>query len=272
MSSSKGKVVAILLGSMVFAAVVIYGVFSLFIQLSERDFIPGENVYLRDIYVIIDQTLSMADGQRQEARDVLRNEILSVMGPGDRIFCYRISSDYSESGDRVFSSSRHLPKVPMHVAGMPVKDLPDHWREEINRRWEHFESEKKNWEDRLENLQPPGGNYSDYLGTLDDIGRRISDQSDPNLAAERWLVMIGDLKHEPVMPAPPKPSPNQHRLYSGVTVQMVYPGGFHEPGEWDEIVRFWQRYFIDRGARQVQFSSFDAFVGRFPETVVPHLK
>ena len=37
MSSSKGKVVAILLGSMVFATVVIYGVFSLFIQLSERE-------------------------------------------------------------------------------------------------------------------------------------------------------------------------------------------------------------------------------------------
>jgi hypothetical protein len=268
MSSTKKTL--LILSTMTFAAAfAVVGTFTAFVKLAETQFIPGEEVYLRDIYVVIDQTLSMQLGQRKEAKDILRDEVIRSLGLGDRVFCYRISSDFRESSDRVFASKRHQPKVPDNLAGADPEALPAELVSSLIQRWQSFSLERDAWIQHLETLHPPRGNYSDYTGTLDEISRRISDAGDPNLAQEKWLLVIGDLKQEPVPGNPPAAGRHEKRAFSGVNIYMVYPGGIHSAAQQKEIETFWTKYFSTRGASRVNFMSFDGFTGRFPENATP---
>jgi|GEM_PF-5433028 len=255
----------ILMGMLGGAALAVWGVFMVFTGLAASEFIPGEDVYTRDIYVVIDQTYSMQEGQRLEAKDILRDEVLSVLGPGDRISCYQIASDFQESRDRVFVSSRRVPKIPVNVPGTSKSDLPEALQQELSQRWQNYDRERDRWTSRLDGLQPQRGGYSDYLGTVEEIGRRITNDSDPNLAAEKWLLLIGDLKHEPVLGNPPAPKRHEKRRFANVNVQLVYPGGVHPAQEQQRIEAFWQEYFSARGNKRIEISSYDGFIGRFPE-------
>lgn len=267
---SSAKKALILLGGIVFIAIVGIGaVFAVFVKLAAVQFTPGAEIYLRDVYVVIDQTLSMAQGQRREARDMLKEEILREMGPGDRIFCYRIGSDFRESSDRVFASSRDLPKIYENVTAVAPADLPEAFKSDLRARWERFSLERAGWLERLDNLDAPPGNYSDYLGTLEEIARRINSAADPNLGREKWLIVLGDLKHEPVLAAPPVPGGNEKRQFDGVHIHMVYPGGIHQRAEQERIERFWKQFFAARGAKTINFISYDGFIGHFPRHQAP---
>lgn len=268
MSSTK-KTLLILSALTIMAVAAVVGTFTAFVKLAKTEFIPGEEVYLRDVYVVIDQTLSMQQGQRKEAKDILRDEVIRSLGLGDRIYCYRISSDFNESSDRVIASNRSQPKVPGNVPGVSPEALPNDLVYTLLERWNVFSGERDTWLQNLETLQIPRGRYSDYLGTLNEIGRRINDTSNPNLAAEKWLIVIGDLKHEPVLNNPPPPERGDKRAFEGVNIQMVYPGGIHPRAEQSRIETFWKKYFSARGANQVTFTSFDGFTGRFPENTMP---
>lgn len=267
--SSKNKVFIILAVFAGLALAGISGVFAIFTSLAKSEFIPGDPQYLRDIYVVIDQTLSMGAGQRKEAKDVLQGEVLDVLGPGDRVSCYRISSNFNESADRVFAASRRLPKVPENVPGVSPEVLPDDLLQQLRNGWQTFSIERNNWISRMNSVSPPGGNFSDYLGALTAISERINDRADPNLAAEKWLLVIGDLKHEPVFSQPPAPRQDEKRRFARVNIYLIYPGGIHDTEEQQRIENGWRKYFTARGASKVNFISFDGFVGRFPETRVP---
>jgi len=258
----------ILIGMLGGAALAVWGVFLVFTGLATSEFLPGEDVYKRDIYVVIDQTYSMKEGQRLEAKDILRDEVLDVMGPGDRISCYRIASDFQESRDRVFISGRRLPKVPQNVPGMAKAELPESIQQQLTSRWQSYDQQRNVWISSLQSLDPQRGGYSDYLGTVNEIGRRITNDSDPNLASEKWLLLIGDLKHEPVLAAVPAPQKDEKRRYANVNVQLVYPGGIHDAQEQKRIEAFWRAYFAARGNKRIEISSYDGFIGRFPETRV----
>ena len=268
MASSK-KTVLILLGMAVVAIAGISAVFTIFVKLAETEFIPGEEIYLRDVYVIIDQTFSMGKGQRKEAKEILEEEIIRSMGLGDRISCYRIASNFTETKDRVFTSSRHLPKIYNNVEGVSADIFPGTLKSDLIRRWQIFSGERDNWLANLNNLDYPGGNYSDYLGTTDEIGRQVSGSSAANSPREKWLIVIGDLKHEPISKHPPAPQHEERRQFADVTVFMIYPGGIHTKKEQLRIETFWKEYFAARGNRKVNFISFDGFTGRFPENRIP---
>ena len=267
---SSAKKALILLSGIVFIAIAGIGaVFAVFVKLAEVQFTPGAEIYLRDVYVVIDQTLSMAQGQRREARDMLKEEILREMGPGDRIFCYRIGSDFRESSDRVFTSSRDLPKIYENITAVAPADLPEAFKSDLLVRWDRFSRERSGWIERLDNLDSPQGNYSDYLGTLEEIARRINSPADPNLGREKWLIVLGDLKHEPVLSSPPVPGGNEKHQFHEVHIHMVYPGGIHQRSEQERIERFWKQFFTARGAKTVNFISYDGFIGHFPRHQVP---
>lgn len=268
MSSAK-KTMIVLSGVIFVAMIGIGAVFMVFVKLAEVEFVPGKEVYLRDVYVIIDQTLSMGEGQRQEAKSLLKQEVLKGVGPGDRVACYRIASNFQETNDRVFSSSRHLPKVFENVVNVNSAELPSGVKADLMNRWQNYYQEKQDWLNDLDNLDQPAGNYSDYLGALAEINRRINSPADPNLAAEKWLIMIGDLKHEPVFAEPPAPKGNERRQYINVNIHLVYPGGIHPPQEQERIEAFWRKYFSARGGKRVNFISYDGFTGRFPRTPIP---
>lgn len=256
-----------------FAAVALVGVgatFAIFIKLAETEFVAGKDIYLRDVYIVIDQTLSMAGGQRREAKDILKEEVLNVLGLGDRAFCYRIASDFKEQNDRVFNSPRSLPKVPENVPGASVAEFPEHLKSMLVARWMDFKSERDHWLENLEVVGAQGERYSDYLGTLEEIGRRINNSADPNLAQEKWLIIIGDLKHEPIMKEPPLPAREEKRSFAGVKVELVHPGGMFSPQEQQRIESFWRKYFSARGNQDIHFISYDGFIGRFPASKVPN--
>lgn len=267
--SPVAKTVAILGGALVVAAVAISLVFVAFVKLAEKDFVAGEAVYLRDIYVVIDQTLSMASNQRREAKMVANEEILSVMGLGDRAFCYRIADKFQESNDRVFSSPRNLPRVWQNIAGMPLAEIPEDFTSRLQSAWTRFDQQRQTWRRHLDSLDAPRNRFSDYLGTISDIGRRITDGDDPHLAENKWLVVIGDLKHEPVPDAPPAPTPAERRQFSSVEIYLVHPGGVFDQREQQRIDQFWQRFFAARGNPRINILTFDAFIGRFPASSVP---
>ena len=258
----------ILMGMLGGAALAVWGVFMVFTGLAASEFIPGEDVYTRDIYVVIDQTYSMQEDQRMEAKDILLDEVLSVLGPGDRISCYQIASDFQESRDRVFVSSRRVPKIPVNVPGISKSELPEPIQQNLTESWQRLARERDRWTSRLNSLQPQRGGYSDYLGTVNEIGRRITNDSDPNLAAEKWLLLIGYLKHEPILAKAPTPKREEKRRYANVNVQLVYPGGVHSTQEQQRIETFWREYFAARGNKRIEISSYDGFIGRFPEVQV----
>lgn len=267
---SSAKKTMIILGGVTFIALIGIGaVFMIFTKLATVEFVPGNEIYLRDVYVVIDQTLSMGQGERMEAREMLKTEILKGVGPGDRVSCYRIASNFKESNDRVFASTRYLPKVFENVTTVGSSELPAGVKADLVNRWRNYDREKDDWVEQLDNLNQPHGNYSDYLGVLAEVGRRINNSADPNLAGEKWLVMIGDLKHEPVSSDPPAPKGNEKRQYSGVHINLVYPGGLHPRAEQDRIERFWKKYFTARGGKAINFISYDGFTGRFPDTTIP---
>ncbi|MCK6620774.1 MAG: hypothetical protein HUU32_08570 [Calditrichaceae bacterium] len=267
--SSVKKTLLILTTVGALAAVGVVGTFTAFVKLAETEFIPGREVYLRDVYLVIDQTLSMERGQRKEAKDVLRDEIIRSLGLGDRAFCYRISADFTETGDRVFASNRRLPKVPENVPSAPLEKLPPGLKGELLERWNAFSAERDAWLERVEAVQAPGGKYSDYLGTLEAIGRRINDPGDPHLAGEKWLIVIGDLKHEPAPAVSPPPAQHEKRAFAGVNIYLVEPGGIYAREDQQAIEAFWKKYFAARGGNAVAFVSFDGFSGRFPGNSAP---
>lgn len=267
--SSPKKTVLILLGMAVAAIVGVSAVFAVFIELAETEFVPGEEVYLRDVYVIIDQTLSMQQGQRKEAKEILEEEIIHSMGLGDRISCYRIASNFTETNDRVFTSTRYLPRIYNNVSGVSTEIFSDNLKSELLRRWNLFASERQGWLHNLNNIDHPRGIYSDYLGTLEEIGRRIGANNQQGQSQETWLVVIGDLKHEPVLRQPPAPQNGEKRQFADVNIFMIYPGGIHNKQEQIRIENFWKAYFAARGSREVNYISFDGFIGRFPANNVP---
>ena len=262
--SPTAKTILILGGVVTAAAIAIGAIFMIFAKLAETEFVPGESVYLRDIYIVADQTLSMQHNQRREAKGIIQEEILDVLGAGDRAFCYRIGDNFTESNDRVFGSSRRLPKVPLNLVNLNSQEMPDDMKLLLAEAGRTFAQERRQWKDHLELLASPSNRYSDYLGTISEIGRRVNDVNDPNLARERTLIVVGDLKHEPVMDAPPPPTRDERRQFSNVRISMVYPGGMFSDAEQREIETFWKKYFAARGNQNIQFISFDGFVGRFP--------
>lgn len=233
----------------------------------------GEDIYLRDVYLLVDQTRSLNEQERQAVKELVTREILPAAGVGDRIFCYRIGSRFDEIADRVFVSPRGIPKLPANVLDYPLKRFKPEVHQGLRESWQRFETEREKWHQALAALEPQDGRYSDYLGTLNVIGQRFNDQDDRNQAREQWLIMIGDLKHDSRDSrslSQVQPSTSQEkRRFKQATVFLVYPGGTNTSQEQQELEIFWRRYFQNRGNRRIQIVSFDKFIGRFPKSPAP---
>jgi len=221
-------------------------------------------VYERRVVILIDPTRSMRENRLPEALEIIRDNVLPWLGPGDEVFCFYVGPDFSDSRNRVWRAQ--LPPVPENAPSV-LRARPRNAQEsrrrqdligELTRLWEDSDTLKQEWTAKLTGVRPPREPHTDYLSALDYVAKLIQGSVVENTV----LIIVGDLIQEP----PPTPAAVQSsgtpNGFEGVGVRLVYP---HDSDrDWDAVLGFWHQYFVDRGAAESVTRTFGEFPSRRP--------
>jgi len=220
---------------------------------------PGEPVYIRDIYILIDSTKSMSPANIAAAKDIIKLRVFPNLGPGDRVFAYGIGAGFIESRDRIFGE-RALPGVPENLLNQQlVGRIPP---EVIDNVWRQVPESVEAWKRRLDDVNTKAKylRLSSHIAAFSYLKTRIEAPKDHYLR-ERRLIVIGDLYQDP-LPKPFKPpaaTAAERNAFSDIEVQLIFPyqAGRRQPLQPDQLKQFWQDYFAQRGNDHVLITSFD---------------
>lgn len=240
---------------------------------------PGQVIYIRDIYVILDTTASMKGGKKGEekggdidaAKKIITSRIFPNVGPGDRVFCYGIGDGFKESRDRIFGQ-KALPGVPENLLD---KKLAGRVPPEVTAgTWQEVSVTIDDWSKSLDQVNTNAAylKLSSYYDAFAYIADRIRAQKDTPLR-ERLLIVIGDLYQDPITKPfqPPEPTPQDKSAFDGTEVRLIYSyqSGKKWPLQPAELEQFWQKYFTQRGSAQVLITTFDDPTPPLPQSPVP---
>jgi len=220
---------------------------------------PGEPVYIRDIYILLDSTKSMSPANIAAAKDIIKSRIFPNLGPGDRVFAYGIGAGFIESRDRIFGE-KALPGVPENLLNQQlVGRIPP---EVIDDVWRQVPEGVEDWTRRLDDVNTKAEylRLSSYFAAFSYLKTRLEAPKDHSLR-ERRLIVIGDLYQDP-LPKPFKPpaaTPAERNAFSDIEVQLIFPyqADKKEPLQPDQLKQFWKDYFAQRGNDHVLVTSFD---------------
>jgi hypothetical protein len=220
---------------------------------------PGDPVFVRDIYIILDATASMSESDINEAKEIIKSRIFPDLGPGDRVFCYGIGAGFDERRDRIFGQ-KALPGAPVNL--LDAKRANRVPADAVSKVWQEAPSVLQDWSQRLDSLRT-GEEYlklSGYFDAFNYISERIKGPKDPQLQ-ERRLIVFGDLYQDPVPDPfqPPAPGPEEINAFSGLKVRLIYPykAGQRLPIQPAALQQFWQQYFSQRGNDKALITTFD---------------
>jgi hypothetical protein len=247
----------------------IAGVLWLFYKISRTPPAPDMPVFARDIFVFLDTTESPNHAGNaqwfQDAKDLIVRKILPDIGPGDRIFCYTIATDFVESRNRIFLGV--MPQVPESLVAehpsIPGTVAP----EEIAKLWEPVERALSptgdGWPLKVGAVRQQKGGFSDYIGAFSYVVDRL-ESVERGSATENYLIVLGDLRHEPVpVPfEPPDPTEQDKLVFKGIHIKLITPfidatvRNPKQPSR-QKVQTFWSTYFADRGNHGVEFLHLD---------------
>ncbi|MEW6617853.1 MAG: hypothetical protein AB1422_00630 [bacterium] len=264
----------------------------------------GQEIYAREIYILIDTTASM-DGIApflDKAKYLIIDHIFpelhnleyidfAPLGPGDQIFCYTIgTSTFDEFNNSIFKNqqSKKLPPVPQNVLKCLIegKDLPQEWKKGLKERWVTVEKVVKEYREKIQELHPAEGGFSAYLGALNYISKRFRYLQEHKDMKEKFIIVVGDMhqwqpddlyQQEPESKSfthLPLPIAEEQNIFHTVKVWLVYPAGVVKPPEKENCIHdFWKQYFLQRGCKEkdIYVMSFDGFNG-IPHNQVPLIK
>jgi len=203
---------------------------------------PEQETYRRDIFLLIDQTPSNSKEEFAKLKNLSLRKIIQRLGPGDRLFCARIDTDFTEADDLVFEATGELPMLPQNYPNTEVDRWPERARLDLARRWELFEPIRANWTERITALELlPHTESSDYFAAIRYLGELVAARGN---AEERWLIVLGDLKHEPQTDLEPLADDRAtQRLFTGVKVRLVSPYGTNTDQEQEILEASWKKLF-----------------------------
>ena len=232
---------------------------------------PGEPIYIREVYILLDTTKSMSEDDIQAAKEIIKSRIFTNLGPGDRVFAYGIGTGFIEGRDRIFGE-KALPGVPRNVLDPQlVKRVPP---DAIDDAWSRVPESLLDWTRRLEavNTKAEYLRFSSYFAAFSYLQTRIESQKDRDVL-ERRLIVIGDLYQDP-LPKPFKPlqaTAAEQYAFSDIEVQLVFPyqAVRKRPLQPGELRQFWKDYFAQRGNNHVLITSFDDPTPLLPASPVP---
>jgi hypothetical protein len=233
---------------------------------------------------------------QKEIKEIVKSQILPQLGPGDFIECYQIDSDsqsFAESKNQVFGGARSRPPLPEVREGIADGRIkPDdfakkcakgpEFKEELKQQWATLDTLRNSWINRIDSAPPPADRCcSAYLAAMDYIGRRLSSDQ---VKGEKWLIIVGDLLEEsrtrtassytnpkalPALAA--EPEEKERDRLRGVKVLLIRPSGPQDIRLRNILDDLWREYFQSRGARNIQFFSFNSQSG-LSKTNVPRLE
>jgi hypothetical protein len=239
----------------------------------------GEDLYVRELFVMLDQTGSMDTEFIREAKALITEHVFPYLGPGDKAACYSVGVygygiPFDESHNRVFSDGLVLPPVPANAARPLKKEMPAQWKPILAERWRQADSIKVAWTNDVEELKEPLQKGSPYLQAIEYTAERFRESQQIKSITGRWLIVIGDLYHQYPNAQfqslkPPAPQDEYAAVFKDVNVWLVVPYGVLSPEIKERVIEFWRQYFSDRGNNQVTIGTFDGFKNRFPASLVP---
>jgi len=238
---------------------------------------PGPEVFVRDVYILIDPTTSMSGEDLKRAKDIVKSQVFPYVGPGDRVFCYSIGPGFDVMKNWVFKKGS-LPAVPKNFLDPKLAkrlqpgQLASLWGN-VN------EVTQRDWTEQLDKLSAPvddKGRYipgSDYLAAFDFIAAAIESRTTKD-NREKRLIVIGDLEQYPLKAISSGQTDKQGFRGAEVHLVQTYRAGKRGPErqiaiEPSELQRFWKDYFIQRGCEKVAITTFDDPTPLLPGSPVP---
>jgi hypothetical protein len=270
-----GPILAVLLIALI---LVILGI------LSRRPRHPDPLVFARDVYIFLDVTQSLNhDGQArafEDAKDNIVRKELPNIGPGDRVFCYIIATDFPESQNRVFDGPAPLEPVRESWLSPPSS--------RVNSGRVSAQALEKLWQPVDLALNPMGGGWplkvgalkqqerghSNYIAAFNYAAERLlSPERTP--VRERYVIVFGDLVQDPFPDpfVPPDPTEPMRVAFKDCHVELAISyldttGPLKLPSR-DKVRQFWQLYFTDRGNAHPNFHTLNTAAPLLPASAVP---
>ncbi len=228
---------------------------------------PEGETYRRDIFLLIDQTPSISEEEFGLLKDLALKKIIKHLGPGDRLSCFSVDVEFTEADDLIFEAAGELPKLPDNYPVEETDPWPERARLDLARRWASFEPIRADWVEKITALELlPPTKSSDYFPAIEYLGGLMTTRCK---AAECWLIVLGDLKHEPLSDlesmADDLATPS---LFTGVKARLVSPYGTNSDAEQKKIEGAWEKFFPHPDDQDHLFNSLVGFSG-LPETSAP---
>jgi hypothetical protein len=273
MTLTRKITVAITMSAILCAVVLFAGAVILMLELSGTAPAPAKELFVRQIYILLDRTMSLNyrhdDLLFREAKARIKRSVFPALGAGDRVACYSVGSDFVESDNRVFDSSA-IPPIPDLLldsvrAALVPRSRIDALSQQVRLA---LEDPATGLNARLDALTQQKGGWTNYLAAIRYAGQRLAPSPDSNIQ-ERYLIVIGDLEQNPSPPSlePTAVMPSEVNAFAGVSVVLVEPYRLEhgtDPRARERRLDFWKQYFTARGNSAVAIRTLDA-----PDTLLP---
>ncbi|MFL6213402.1 MAG: hypothetical protein ACJ74J_05845 [Blastocatellia bacterium] len=226
-----------------------------------------------DVIVLLDLTRTMNRWDVNKAKEIVEKQIVKAQGVNDRLACYTLSGRFDDVQSCVFGAYEEQPPqlqdsdaqklLSLYRTGGGKVYIEDADQAEetgqiitgLKAKQQKAEAVQGQWLSKINLLQRPAIDGSDYLGALEGIKRRWKNagpESSPNpsSAREKWLFIVGDLIDE--SPANRPKELDNTALKSVNHIVLVYP--FDSSRDESKIESFWRKYFGDIKFAQYTFA------------------
>jgi hypothetical protein len=197
----------------------------------------------------------MSEADVLSAKEIVSDGILSKLGVNDTASCYALDGKFKDSSSIVFGFSNDQPPGLPNETAQKILDLVKAKKslqpavcdkatvrliEQVKAQEAKADSKRESWQNKIQSLQRPDIDGSNYVKALEGITRSIANHKTQS-GRDTWLVIVGDLKNE---------SPANQPVHADAAMRtfnhivLIYPFNSSDP-KWEVTEKFWQDYFGD---------------------------
>ncbi|HLK56588.1 MAG TPA: hypothetical protein VKU00_08490, partial [Chthonomonadaceae bacterium] len=203
--------------------------------------------------ILLDLTASVGGNSVvQDEKQLVAENLIPRLGPGDEAMGFSIDTKFTDASC-IFGKSDQLPAPPIDAQKMlktlqqnrvtsqrgVVSDDVYDLATALQALQPKVQSVRDDWSRQAKAWTPPGGQGSDYLGTIAAIRRRY--EANPQTNRERWLIIVGDLIDQSFYARTPDVAPSGGEAFGNVKIVLIHPEDAAR--NWGDITGFWKKYF-----------------------------